>query len=81
VIDRTSGAREEIGKGLNRYPLGAGDTMTMLTAGGGGWGDPAQRDPARVREDVRHGYITPEAAQRDYGITGYPREDDTRRAP
>jgi N-methylhydantoinase B len=81
IIDRTNGTREEIGKGLNRYPLGAGDTMTMLTAGGGGWGDPAERAPARVREDLQRGYITPEAAQRDYGITADPREDDTRRAP
>jgi N-methylhydantoinase B/oxoprolinase/acetone carboxylase alpha subunit len=43
--------------------------MIMLTAGGGGWGDPAKRDPAAVREDVQRGYITPEAARADYGLT------------
>jgi N-methylhydantoinase B len=69
VIERANGERDEIAKGLNRYPLAEGDVMIMLTAGGGGWGDPAKRDPAAVREDVQRGYITPEAARADYGLT------------
>jgi N-methylhydantoinase B len=36
---------------------------------GGGWGPPAERDPEAVRRDVREGYVSPEAARRDYGIT------------
>jgi N-methylhydantoinase B len=44
--------------------------------GGGGYGDPFQRDPERVRQDVVAGYVTPEAAERDYGVvvryTGKP---------
>jgi N-methylhydantoinase B len=39
----------------------------MLTAGGGGWGDPAERNPAEVRADLERGYVTPEQAQADYG--------------
>ncbi len=36
--------------------------------GGGGYGDPFCRDPERVREDVIAGYVSPEAAARDYGV-------------
>jgi N-methylhydantoinase B len=37
-------------------------------AGGGGWGDPALRDPAAIEADLREGKITAEAAKRDYGV-------------
>jgi N-methylhydantoinase B len=40
----------------------------MQTGGGGGFGDARERDPARVAADVRDGYVTAEAARRDYGI-------------
>jgi N-methylhydantoinase B len=39
-----------------------------MTGGGGGWGAPAERDRDAVRRDVREGYISAEAARRDYGI-------------
>ena len=51
-----------------RLELQPGQTLTLTEAGGGGWGDPRQRDPARVREDVQRGDVTPEAALRDYGV-------------
>jgi N-methylhydantoinase B len=40
----------------------------MRFAGGGGYGDPHRRDPNAVHEDVRGGYVSAEAARRDYGI-------------
>jgi len=48
-----------------------------LTNGGGGWGNPLERDPERVRRDVRDEYVTVEGAYRDYGvvITGDPHND------
>jgi N-methylhydantoinase B len=36
--------------------------------GGGGWGDPLQREPARVLRDVRNELVSVEAARRDYGV-------------
>ncbi len=36
----------------------AGDRVCLLTAGGGGRGDPATRDPAAIRRDVLEGYVT-----------------------
>lgn len=45
-----------------------GNTMTTMTSGGGGWGDPYTRDPEKVAQDVRSGLITMERAQDDYGV-------------
>jgi N-methylhydantoinase B/oxoprolinase/acetone carboxylase alpha subunit len=39
----------------------------MHYGGGGGVGDPGQRDPAALRRDIEAGYVTPEGARRDYG--------------
>jgi N-methylhydantoinase B len=44
-----------------------GDRIMLTTPGGGGYGDPAARDPAAVAEDVREGYISRAAAMRCYG--------------
>jgi 5-oxoprolinase (ATP-hydrolysing)/N-methylhydantoinase B len=44
-----------------------GDRVLLWTPGGGGYGDPAKRDPAMVKEDVAEGYITPAAAAAFYG--------------
>ena len=49
--------------------------VRLETPGGGGFGDPATRDPERVMRDVRLGYVTPEAAQRDYKVV--VRDDGT----
>ncbi|NQV79830.1 MAG: hydantoinase B/oxoprolinase family protein, partial [Alphaproteobacteria bacterium] len=52
-----------------RLELKPGETFTIAEAGGGGYGDPLQRDPARVLEDVRNGAVTVAGAARDYGVT------------
>jgi N-methylhydantoinase B/oxoprolinase/acetone carboxylase alpha subunit len=44
-----------------------GDQVKILMPGGGGYGDPARRDRASVRRDVEEGFVTEEAARRDYG--------------
>jgi N-methylhydantoinase B/oxoprolinase/acetone carboxylase alpha subunit len=46
----------------------AGDTVAVRTPGGGGYGDPWQRDPALVARDVARGYLTAEDSERDYGV-------------
>jgi N-methylhydantoinase B len=50
-----------------QHPIAAGERVRIMTGGGGGFGPPAERDEAAVRRDVREGYVTPEAARRDYG--------------
>ena len=52
----------------NGAPLGAGDVMEVRIGGGGGYGDPLERDPARVALDVALGYVSVEAATSIYGV-------------
>ena len=48
-------------------PLPAGASFTLELPGGGGFGDPRERDPEAVAEDVREGLVSRAAARRDYG--------------
>jgi N-methylhydantoinase B len=45
-----------------------GAVVTQMTAGGGGWGDPARRDPERVAADARAGIVSREAARDVYRV-------------
>jgi N-methylhydantoinase B len=48
--------------------LHEGDQVKILMPGGGGYGDPLERDRERVRRDVAEGFISEAAAIRDYGL-------------
>jgi N-methylhydantoinase B len=48
--------------------LNKGDTFTLLTGGGGGFGPPVERDPERVINDLRQGYICNESAKKIYKV-------------
>ncbi len=50
-----------------RLDLEAGTVFSVRGAGGGGYGDPAKRDPAALEADIAEGYVSPEGAARDYG--------------
>lgn len=58
---------EELGPLETRF-LKAGDVIRFERAGGAGYGNPAERDPDAVREDVRNGYVSKAAAQAQYGL-------------
>ncbi len=49
-------------------PIPGGSSFTRPSAGGGGYGDPLERDPARVVEDVADDYVSVERAALDYGV-------------
>jgi N-methylhydantoinase B len=66
-ITSPDGAVRHVRK-ATQHPIGAGETVRIMTGGGGGWGSPSGRDPEAVRRDVREGYVSAEAARRDYGI-------------
>lgn len=51
-------------------PLRRGDRVRLETPGGGGYGEPSERDPAAIRRDLALGYVTESAARRDYGWGG-----------
>ena len=48
--------------------LKKGDAYILRSGGGGGFGEPWEREPAIVRQDVRQGYVTRDAAERSYGV-------------
>lgn len=50
------------------WPTKAGTVLRVITNGGGGWGNPLERDPARVLADVRDEYVSIERAAHDYGV-------------
>ena len=49
-------------------PIDAGERVEYHWAGGAGWGDPLERDPEKVREDVLDEYVSLDSAIRDYGV-------------
>jgi N-methylhydantoinase B len=51
-----------------RVELADGDLVRIVTATGGGFGDPHEREPERVAMDVRNGYVTLERAREEYGV-------------
>ena len=64
---KTSDGHSLRGKGRQSVPTGS--TVHLAFAGGGGFGNPLERDRALVRRDLRRGYITANAAMTDYGIS------------
>lgn len=53
---------------FSNRPLPRGDTFSNESPGGGGWGDPFEREPSLVLADVIDGYVTPDGARRDYAV-------------
>ncbi len=52
----------------NGVPHEAGEAFEYVYGGGGGWGDPLDRDPEQLLEDVLDEYVSLAAAERDYGV-------------
>jgi N-methylhydantoinase B len=82
VLDPVTNQPSPDGAYLYPYRVPSWHTAPMarlryLTNGGGGFGDPLERDPEHVKRDVRDGYVTIEGAARDYGVvvTGDPEDD------
>ena len=61
-------------KGVRRLPAGA--VITLDLPGGGGFNDPFARHPAAVLADVRDGYVSREAAAREYGVVLDPETNE-----
>jgi N-methylhydantoinase B len=50
------------------HPVPENSGVIIRTAGGGGWGNPLERDPEKVRMDVLEGFVSLEAARNQYGV-------------
>lgn len=67
ILDAGTAEARELGK-IDLFRPRRGDVVTVMTAGGGGFGNPYERPVDAVLADVDAGFVTPEAATRDYGV-------------
>lgn len=71
LVYRKDGRVEEWGKATG-LAVDDGEVVSFQTGGGGGWGDPLERELERVRDDVANGYVSPECALEEYGVVLRP---------
>tara|TARA_Y100000588_G_scaffold45129_1_gene42685 strand:- start:280 stop:2277 length:1998 start_codon:yes stop_codon:yes gene_type:complete len=60
--------KEWLGTIFSDFAIEPGDMFSRPTAGGGGLGDPLERDPKAVMRDVEDDYVSLERAEKDYGV-------------
>jgi N-methylhydantoinase B len=65
---REGGAGEFRVMGGAHHPVPVASEVIVRTGGGGGWGDPLERDPAAVQADAREEFISLKSARDDYGV-------------
>lgn len=66
-LERADGAAQWLPAKCEDVAVKTGDLLFFNTWGGGGWGDPLQRDPELVRQDVERGLVSAAGAKR-YGV-------------
>jgi N-methylhydantoinase B len=63
-----SGDTEILNSKVATFQLHRGDVLAWTSEGGGGYGDPLDRDPGRVAADVARGIVSTQRAEQDYGV-------------
>jgi N-methylhydantoinase B len=71
VVQRADGSTEVV-RANRIFDLEPRDRYVSMNPGGGGCGDPLDRDPRRVVEDVRNAKVSVEAARTEYGVVVEP---------
>lgn len=67
-VRRASGGRPHAYRKVTGLKLDRGDLFVFHTGGGGGYGSPLRREPERVANDVRMGYVSRQQARALYGV-------------
>lgn len=65
-VMRVGSSGEEEVRNSGRFHMKAGERFMLQSAGGGGYGDPGQRDPEALAQDVAEGYVSHQAQLSDY---------------
>jgi N-methylhydantoinase B len=68
TVDPGGPAERELEGLVDDAPIPAGTLVRIDTTGGGGWGDPLEREPERVALDVSQGKVSVASAHDDYGV-------------
>ena len=66
-IERADGSSHEL-DGNRMYTFNKGDRISIVSSGGGGYGNPMKRCPELVLKDVRNGLVSVEQARESYGV-------------
>ncbi|WP_430416862.1 hydantoinase B/oxoprolinase family protein [Parasphingorhabdus sp.] len=67
ILERTDGSREVVANKKDGIEVKEGDLLHFITWGGGGWGNPLERDPDLVALEIRQGLVTVKGAL-EYGV-------------
>ncbi len=65
---RADGGKEPLASKIDNVKVQKGDRIVFQTAGGGGWGDPLEREAIRVRNDVARRLMSADKARGEYGV-------------
>ena len=65
---RKDGEKSPLPSKIDNVRVQPGDRIVFRTAGGGGWGDPLEREPGQVRNDVARRLLSANAARENYGV-------------
>ena len=77
IVNPGTESARDLGVFCLNDPVAPGETLALWSGGGGGYGDPRQRDPQKVLDDVLDGYITLQAAQDTYAVVITPGDPRT----
>ncbi len=67
-LQRADGSVERLPSKVAGKAIAKGDVFRLVTAGGGGYGEPAKRAEEAIREDIENGYVSRQAASAHYGV-------------
>ena len=67
-LQRADGTVERLPSKVAGKAIAKGDVFRLVTAGGGGYGEPAKRAEEAIREDIENGYVSRQAASAHYGV-------------
>ncbi len=67
ILEKADGTSQIIGNKVEEVQVEEGDQLHFITWGGGGWGDPLERDPVLVGKEIIQGLVTPDGAKA-YGV-------------
>jgi N-methylhydantoinase B len=67
IHEKADGSHHVVPNKLDSLMVEEGDLLHFITWGGGGWGDPLEREPALVGKEIRQGLVTAEGAKA-YGV-------------
>ena len=71
ILEKADGSQQIVANKIDNIPVAAGDKLHYITWGGGGWGDPLDRDAALVSKEITQGLVTV-AGAKSYGVVASP---------